>query len=52
MFRCKVMALRVSGFYIVLLEHFKKSKSKEDFNKIVEVWGHYWCIDLNFTKHF
>ena len=34
MFRCKVMAFRVSDFYIGLLEHFKKSLSPwEDFNK-------------------
>ena len=31
MFRCKVMAFKVSGFYMGLLENFKKSKSLRGF---------------------
>ena len=45
MFRCKVMAFRVSDFYIGLLEHFKNSKSLRRFEQKVEVWGHFF-IDL------
>ena len=33
MFRCKVMALRVLGFYIGLLERLKSLSPWEDFNK-------------------
>ena len=45
MFRCKVMAFRVSDFYIGLLEHFKKSKSLRRFKEKVEVWCQFF-IDL------
>ena len=46
MFRCKFMAFRVLDFYIRLLEHFKKSKSLRGFQQKVEVWGHFFFIDL------
>ena len=42
MFRCKVMAFRVSDFYIGLLEYFKKSLRR--FQQKVEVWGHFLLI--------
>ena len=45
MFRCNVMAFRVSDFYIGLLKHFKKSKSLGGFSQKVEVWCHFF-IDL------